>query len=211
MNAADLLKGIKVVPVVVIEDPELAVPLAETLLNSGLPAIEVTLRTPRALEAIKAIIEQVPDMIVGAGSVRNAEQVVAVSEAGVKFAVCPGFSPALLDAVAEASLPFVPGAITPSESLQLLERGYTLQKFFPAEVAGGIAYLKSLGAPLPEVKVMPTGGVKPDNLASYLALDNVACVGGTWVAPSALLNDRDFAQIGRIAKDAAAFSEAKQS
>jgi 2-dehydro-3-deoxyphosphogluconate aldolase/(4S)-4-hydroxy-2-oxoglutarate aldolase len=194
----------RVVPVVVIEEVEVAVPLAETLLASGLQAIEVTLRTPAALDAIAAISNKVPELLVGAGSVRNATQVKQVLDAGAKFGVSPGHSDVLLDAVNAASLPFIPGAVTPSESLALLDRGYTLQKFFPAGVAGGIPYLKAVAGPLPEVRFMPTGGIGADNARDYLALPNVACIGGSWMVPAASLRDRDFKAIGALAKAAAA-------
>ena len=202
MNALELLAGIRVVPVVVIEDSETAVPLARTLLDAGLRAIEVTLRTDEGVASICKIASQVPDILVGAGSLRTPAQVEAVREAGAAFGVSPGSSPALLEAIAAADLPFIPGAITPTESLELLERGYSLQKLFPASVSGGVPYLKALGAPLPEVSFMPTGGVTPDNALDYLALTNVACIGGSWIAPKAALANRDFEAIGKLAADA---------
>jgi 2-dehydro-3-deoxyphosphogluconate aldolase/(4S)-4-hydroxy-2-oxoglutarate aldolase len=203
-RADDLVSGTRVVPVVVIEEVDVAVPLAETLLASGLETVEITLRTPAALDAIAAIAHQVPDLIVGAGSLRTASQVTDVLEAGAQFGVSPGHSDALLSAVEAANLPFIPGAITPSESLALLDRGYTLQKLFPAGVAGGIPYLKAVSGPLPEVGFMPTGGISVDNARDYLALPNVTCVGGSWMVPAALLRDRDFKAIATLAKAAAA-------
>ena len=202
MSAAELLRGIRVVPVVVIDDAEQAVPLARTLLEAGLGAIEVTLRTPAAMDAIRRIVNEVPDMITGAGSVRKAAQVAAIADAGAHFGVSPGASPALLDAVEEAHLPFIPGAITPSETLCLLERGYGLQKFFPAELSGGAAYLKGIAAPIPEAAFMPTGGITAANARDYLALDNVACLGGTWIAPAASLAAADFEGIAERARAA---------
>jgi 2-dehydro-3-deoxyphosphogluconate aldolase/(4S)-4-hydroxy-2-oxoglutarate aldolase len=193
----------RVVPVVVIEDADTAVPLAETLLASGLQAIEVTLRTPAALAAITAISSKVPELVVGAGSIRNAAQITDVLNAGATFGVSPGHSNALLDAVDAANLPFIPGAVTPSESLALLDRGYTLQKFFPAGVAGGIPYLKAVSGPLPEVCFMPTGGISVENAPDYLALPNVACIGGSWMVPSTALRDRDFETIATLAAAAA--------
>lgn len=205
MSAADnLVRGMRVVPVVVIEEADVAVPLAETLLASGLQAIEVTLRTPAALDAIAAISNKVPELVVGAGSIRNSAQVTDVLKAGARFGVSPGHSAALLDAVDAANLPFIPGAVTPSESLALLERGYTLQKFFPAGVAGGMPYLKAVSGPLPEVRFMPTGGISVENAPDYLALPNVACIGGSWMVPAAALRDRDFETIATLAKAAAA-------
>ena len=206
MNAAELLSAARVVPVVVIEDAEIAAPLAETLFESGLKAIEVTLRTEAGLAAIENIASDVPDMLVGAGSVRRARQVADVISAGARFVVSPGSSDALLDAVADASIPFVPGAVTASEMLKLLDDGYTLQKFFPAELAGGASFLKAVGAPIPEVSFMPTGGIGPDNARDYLALKNVACIGGSWLTPAALLKDRNFDAIAELAADAAGLS-----
>ena len=204
MSAAELLRGIRVVPVVVIDDADKAVTLANTLLDAGLRAIEVTLRTPAGLEAIRRIAAEVPDMIVGAGSVRRAAQVGEIVSAGARFGVCPGSSPALLDAVDEAGLPFIPGAITPSETLELLERGYSLQKLFPAELSGGVPYLKGIAAPIPEAQFMPTGGITVENAPAYLALDTVACIGGTWIAPASALAASDFASIAELARAAAA-------
>ena len=203
MNAAELLRGIRVVPVVVIDDADKAVPLAQTLLDAGLGAIEVTLRTPAGLDAIRRIAAEVPDMIVGAGSVRHATQVADVVGAGGRFGVSPGSGPQLLEAVDAAGLPFVPGAITPSETLALLERGYTLQKFFPAELSGGVQYVRGISAPIPEVRFMPTGGITMENASAYLALDNVACIGGTWIATPDAVASSDFDTITRLARAAA--------
>ncbi len=208
MNAAELLAGTRVVPVVVIDNPDAAVPLARTLLDAGLRAIEVTLRTSDAIEAIRNVAAEVPDILIGAGSLRTPDQIEAVRAAGAIFGVSPGSSSRLLDAVDEAELPFIPGAITPSESLALLDRGYDLQKLFPANIAGGVPYLKALGAPVPEVSFMPTGGISPDNAGEYLALPNVACIGGSWIAPQALLKDRDFDAINKIAVSAANLANA---
>ncbi len=204
MTAAEMLGELRVVPVVVIEDPKSAVTLAETLVSCGLPAIEVTLRTPRAIEAMAAIAENVPDMLVGAGSLRDTAQIDAVLNAGARFGVSPGSTPALISAAENSGLAFIPGAVTPSESLALLERGYTLQKFFPAEICGGARYVAALGAPIPEVSFMPTGGVTAENAPDYLSLGNVACVGGTWVAPAKLIAEGRFEDIAKLARAAAA-------
>ena len=203
MNAADLLAAQRVVPVVVIDDVDDAVALASTLLSNGLDAIEVTLRTDAGLDAIERIAAQVPGMLVGAGSVRRAAQIAEVKSAGAVFAVSPGSSDALLGAAADAKLPFVPGAVTASEMLKLLDLGYTLQKFFPAELSGGAAFLKAVSAPIPEVSFMPTGGIRPDNAKDYRALSNVACIGGSWIAPPGLLHAKDFAAIAELATAAA--------
>ena len=202
MNAQTLLKGVRVVPVVVIDDVDTAVPLARTLLDAGLEAIEVTLRSADAVDAIREIVAQVPDMITGAGSIRNSEQVSTVVDAGAQFGVGPGFSDAVIDAVEQARFPFIPGAMTPSESIALLERGYSLQKFFPAGVAGGTAYLKSIGGPLPEVTFMPTGGINVDNAGDYLDLPNVACIGGSWIVSRAALRERNYELIAETARAA---------
>jgi 2-dehydro-3-deoxyphosphogluconate aldolase/(4S)-4-hydroxy-2-oxoglutarate aldolase len=203
MNAAGLLAGQRVVPVVVIDRAGDAVPLARTLLAAGLTAIEVTLRTEAGLAAIERIAKDVPGMLVGAGSVRRATQVKDVKSAGAMFAVSPGSSDALLDAVVDVELPFVPGAVTASEMLKLLDLGYTLQKFFPAKLSGGAAFLEAIAAPIPEVSFMPTGGVGPDNAQDYLALPNVTCIGGSWIAPPDLLRNRDFDAIAELASAAA--------
>lgn len=195
MNAEQLLANYRVVPVVVVESATAAVPLAISLAEAGMDVIEVTLRSAAALDAITAIAKEVPKITLGAGSLRTAQQVHDAVNAGAKFGVSPGATDSLLSAAEGLRLPFVPGAITPSESLILLERGYTLQKLFPASIVGGVDYLKALGAPLPEVKFMPTGGVSPDNMADYLALANVAAVGGSWIAPANLLKDGDYREI----------------
>lgn len=202
-TAHELLQDFRVVPVVVIDDVNTAVPLAETLLESGLRAIEVTLRTPSAVAAIAAIADAVPELLVGAGSLRNAAQVNEVVTAGARFGVSPGHSDTLIAAVATAALPFIPGAITPSESLALVDRGFMLQKFFPAGVAGGVPYLKALSGPLPEIRFMPTGGITVENAPDYLALPNVACIGGSWIVPREALRSRDFKAIAGLARDAA--------
>jgi len=203
MDASNLIAGARIVPVVVIEDSDTAVPLAECLLGAGLGVIEVTLRSDAGLKAIELIAARVPDMIVGAGSIRQAEQVDAVSRAGAKFGVAPGATGRLLKAAKQVRLPFIPGAATPSEMLWLLQRGYTLQKFFPAELLGGIPFLKATGAPIPEVRFMPTGGISVANAADYLALRNVASVGGSWITPPELLSIRDFGAISQLASEAA--------
>ena len=195
MDASKLLSGVSVVPVVVIDDVDSAAPLAECLFEAGLNTIEVTLRTDDALESMSRIVAAVPEMIVGAGSVRYTKQVAEVRQAGAKFAVSPGASDQLLDTIEEAGMPFVPGAVTASEMMRLLERGYTLQKFFPAELVGGI---------LSEVRFMPTGGVSAELANDYLALSNVVAVGGSWIAPASLLENGDYEAIGRLASDAAA-------
>lgn len=197
-----------VIPVVVIEDAEHAVPMAEALVAGGLPVIEVTLRTPAALAAIAAIKKAVPKALVGAGTVIQPTQIDAVMEAGAVFAVSPGATDVLLTACAQKGLPILPGAATASETMKLLEGGYRFQKCFPAEPVGGVAYLKSLASPLPEARFCPTGGVTSQSAPDYLALPNVVCVGGSWVAPKAVMAARDWAQIEALAREAAALKTA---
>ncbi len=202
MDATNLLSEFRVIPVVVLDDADDAVPLAKTLLDSGIGVMEITLRTVDGLKSIERVARDVPEMIVGAGSVRTVEHFADVSAAGAKFAVSPGASAALCDAAVQHDLLFVPGAATASEMIILLERGYRLQKFFPAGASGGIDFLKSVSAPIPEVKFMPTGGISVDNAADYLALPNVSGVGGSWITPTALLAKKDFAAIAELASDA---------
>jgi len=203
MDASELLAGAKIVPVVVIDDVNTAVPLAECLVDAGLNVIEVTLRTDAGLQAIERIAAAVPAMTVGAGSIRSAQQVDAVARAGAKFGVAPGATEQLLEAAERCTLPFIPGVATPSEMLLLLQRGYSLQKFFPAELLGGIPFLKAIAAPIPEVRFMPTGGISAESAADYLALDNVSSVGGSWITPAGLLTAGDFDAISRLASSAA--------
>lgn len=195
-----------VVPVVVIEDARDAVPLARALVAGGLRAIEVTLRTPAALEAIAAIAHGVPDAVVGAGTVLNPDQVAAAEAAGARFLVSPGWTERLLDAMRGSGLPFLPGVSTVSEVLRLLERGVTDLKFFPAEAAGGAPYLKSLHSPLPQARFCPTGGIDADRAQDYLALPNVACVGGTWMMPKDALRAKAWDEITALARKAAALT-----
>ncbi|MEO1035527.1 MAG: bifunctional 4-hydroxy-2-oxoglutarate aldolase/2-dehydro-3-deoxy-phosphogluconate aldolase [Pseudomonadota bacterium] len=203
MDASDTLAAARVVPVVVIDDATVAVELAATLADAGIAAIEITLRTPAALSAIAAVAKDNPGILVGAGSVRNADQFAAIVDAGARFAVSPGHSDSLLAAAKAHGLPFVPGAVTASETLTLLDHGYTLQKFFPAESAGGLPMIKALSAPLPEVRFFPTGGINVERARDYLAFDAVSAVGGSWLTPAKALASRDFASIGELAAAAA--------
>lgn len=192
-----------VVPVVVVDDPSDAVPLARALVAGGLPAIEVTLRTPAALEAIRAIADAVPDALVGAGTVITPEQVTEAVTAGARFLVSPGWTDVLLDAMRASGVPCLPGVSTTSEVVALLERGVREMKFFPAEAAGGTAYLKSLGGPLPQARFCPTGGIGPTTAPDYLALPNVGCVGGSWMLPADAVAARDWARVEELARAAA--------
>ncbi|WP_426993125.1 bifunctional 4-hydroxy-2-oxoglutarate aldolase/2-dehydro-3-deoxy-phosphogluconate aldolase [Methylomonas sp. CM2] len=192
-----------VMPVMVINHLKSAVPLAKALVDGGLKVLEITLRTPVALDAIRRIKAEVPGAIVGAGTIINVQTLHAAIEAGAEFIVSPGVTETLLDAALETSVPLLPGIITPSEVMRLLDRGITAMKFFPAEAAGGIPMLKSIGGPLPQVTFCPTGGVNPKNAPEYLALSNVACVGGSWMAPADLVDAGDWAEITRRAAVAA--------
>ena len=193
-----------VVPVVIIDDLSHAVPMARALVAGGTPAIEVTLRTPVALDAIRAIAAEVEGACVGAGTVLAPAQLEAAAQAGARFAVSPGATPGLLDAADRCDLPLLPGAASASEAMTLLERGYCLQKFFPASAAGGPALLRALSSPLPAIRFCPTGGITAQNAGEYLSLPNVVCVGGSWLSPRALLEAGDWTAIEALAREAAA-------
>ncbi|HEY9373577.1 bifunctional 4-hydroxy-2-oxoglutarate aldolase/2-dehydro-3-deoxy-phosphogluconate aldolase [Streptomyces sp.] len=193
-----------VVPVVVVEDAADAVPLARALVAGGLPAIEVTLRTPAALDAIRAIAAEVPEAVVGAGTVVSAPNVSNAAAAGARFLVSPGWTERLLDAMRASGLPFLPGVSTTSEVVALLERGVPEMKFFPAQAAGGVPYLKSLSGPLPQARFCPTGGISRASAPAYLSLPNVGCVGGTWMLPADALAARDWTRVEALAREASA-------
>ncbi|MDI3387297.1 bifunctional 4-hydroxy-2-oxoglutarate aldolase/2-dehydro-3-deoxy-phosphogluconate aldolase [Streptomyces sp. B-S-A8] len=204
MTSRSVLDLAPVVPVVVVEDAADAVPLARALVAGGLPAIEVTLRTPAALDAIRAIAAEVPDAVVGAGTVISPENVRDSVDAGAQFLVSPGWTDTLLDAMKASGVPFLPGVSTTSEVVALLERGVSEMKFFPAEAAGGTAYLKSLAGPLPQARFCPTGGITPASAPSYLVLKNVGCVGGSWMLPGDAVAAKDWARVEGLAREAAA-------
>lgn len=190
-----------IVPVLVIKDAAHARPLAQALVAGGLPALEVTLRTPAALDAISEM-SQVPGGVVGAGTLVTPADVKAAKAAGATFGVSPGATDDLLSACEEEGLPLLPGAATASEAMALLARGYDMLKFFPAEASGGAPALKAIGAPLPQVSFCPTGGVSPTNAESYLSLSNVVCAGGSWVAPLDLVEKGDWTGIETLAREA---------
>ncbi len=200
-RAAEICRLAPVIPVLVIDDAAHARPLAEALVAGGLPALEVTLRTPAALEVIRQMA-QVPGGVVGAGTLLTPDDVRAAKEAGAQFGVSPGATDRLLAAAEEMGLPMLPGAATASEVMALLERGYTTQKFFPAEASGGAPALKAIGAPLPQVSFCPTGGISLKNARDYLSLSNTLCVGGSWVAPKDLMQAGDWAGIETLAREA---------
>lgn len=203
---ASVLDLAPVVPVVVLHDVADAVPLARALVAGGLPAIEVTLRTPAALESIRAMAAEVPGAVVGAGTVISPEHVRDTVDAGARFQVSPGWTDALLEAMKASGLPFLPGVSTTSEVVALLERGVREMKFFPAEAAGGTAYLKALSAPLPQARFCPTGGISLASAPSYLALPNVGCVGGSWMVPADAVAAKDWDRVARLAAEAAALA-----
>lgn len=192
-----------IIPVLVVEDVGDAAPLAEALVHGGLPVLEVTLRTPVALEVIREMAG-VEGGHVGAGTLLTPGDVEAALEAGATFGVSPGATDRLLDACEASGLPLLPGAATATEAMVLLERGYTVQKFFPAEASGGAAAVKAIGAPIPQVRFCPTGGVSLANAGSYLSLSNVLCAGGSWVAPADAVRARDRERIVALAAEAAA-------
>ena len=193
-----------VIPVVIIDDVKAAVPMARALVAGGTPAIEVTLRTPAALDAIRAIAQEVEGATVGVGTVLDAGQLAAARDAGARFAVSPGVSPRLLDAADDSDLPLLPGAATASEVMTLLERGYRFLKFFPAVPAGGTKLIGAWASPLPQVKFCPTGGISLSTAPDFLALPNVLCVGGSWLTPADKLKAGDWAGIELLAREAAA-------
>ncbi len=205
----ELLDGQPVVPVLKIDRLADAVPLARALAAGGLKAIEITLRTADAIDAIRLVAAEVPEAIVGAGTILSTRDFDQAEKAGARFIVSPGTTLELLDAARATHTPFLPGAITPSEMMALREEGYRFLKFFPAEQAGGAPFLKSLGSPLSSIRFCPTGGVSPANAESYLSLSNVVCVGGSWVAPDDLLAKGDWTGIEELAKKAAALRAPK--
>jgi len=206
-NLESILKLAPVVPVVVIRELAHAVPLARALVAGGTPAIEVTLRTPAALDAIRAIAAEVEGAQVGAGTVLTPRSLEAAASAGAHFAVSPGVTPALLDAAAYSRVPLLPGAATASEVMALLERGYELQKCFPAAAIGGAALLRSWAGPLPDARFCPTGGITATNARDYLALPNVVCVGGSWLAPQEAVEAGDWKTIESLARTASAMRQ----
>lgn len=197
-----LLDGQPVIPVLKINDASHAVPLARALARGGLPAIEITLRTPHALEAIRRAANEVPEAIVGAGTILNPKQFDEAENAGSKFIVSPGITPALLARSAGSDVPLLPGAITPGEIMAARDAGLDFLKFFPAEQAGGAAFLKALASPIGDVIFCPTGGISAKNAMDYLNLPNVVCVGGSWVAPDDMVKEGRWDEIEALAREA---------
>lgn len=200
-----------VVPVVVLNDADDAVPLADALIKGGLPCAEVTFRTDAAEESIRRICESFPDMLVGAGTVLTTEQVERAHKAGAKFIVSPGFDPEIIDYCISIGLPVLPGCITPSEIAQTVKRGLKVVKFFPAEQSGGVAMIKAMAAPYSMVKFMPTGGISTKNLADYLSCDKILCCGGSWMVKEDLIKSGSFDKITDMTKEATALARSIRS
>ena len=203
MKIREICRLSPVVPVLIVEDIAHAAPLARALVAGGLQALEVTLRTPAALDAIRAMADAALEAVVGAGTLRSAEDVKAAIAAGARFGVSPGLSPAVMDAAADAGLPMLPGVATPSEAMAAAERGLDILKFFPAEANGGVPVLKAWASPLAGLDFCPTGGIGPGNAAAYLTQPNVLCVGGSWVAPGDMVREGDWDGITALARAAA--------
>jgi 2-dehydro-3-deoxyphosphogluconate aldolase/(4S)-4-hydroxy-2-oxoglutarate aldolase len=208
MNALELLQQSPVMPVMVIKDLDTAVDLARALVAGGVRSLEITLRSEAALQAIKLISQAVPEALVGVGTVRSAQQLDAAVKAGARFAVSPGLTPDIAQAARQAGIPFLPGIATPSESMYAADQGFIVQKLFPAEAVGGIALLKALYGPLPDIAFCPTGGINAANAAQYLALPNVKCVGGSWLTPESAVAGKDWNAITELARQACVLGKA---
>jgi len=202
LKMKEILKKSKVIPVVVIKQLEDAVPLATALVEGGLKVLEVTLRTEVAIDAIKLIKQALPDVLVGSGTVIDPTTLELSIGAGVDFMVSPGSTRELLTAVSQSDIPLLPGATTPSEIMNLLDQGFDTMKFFPAEASGGAKMLKSIAGPLPQATFCPTGGINPSNAKAYLALNNVACIGGSWMLNKQLIADKNWTEISRLSEQA---------
>lgn len=207
LDIRQIMDASPVMPVLVIEQLAHAVPLAKALFDGGLKVLEITLRTPVALEAITLIREHLPDAIVGAGTVTDSKSLMAAEQAGASFFVSPGITESLLKAAQYSPIPLLPGVATPSEAMKLFEQGYSALKFFPAEAAGGVAMLKAIGGPLPQLDFCPTGGINPNNASDYLAVPSVRCVGGSWMAPQRLIQTQNWQEIQAMARLAAALTK----
>jgi 2-dehydro-3-deoxyphosphogluconate aldolase/(4S)-4-hydroxy-2-oxoglutarate aldolase len=201
-SSEEIFKQGPVVPVLVIENVDDAVPIAKALIAGGINVLEVTLRTAAALDVISAIAKELPEAYIGAGTVTNREQLKAVTDAGAKFAISPGLTVDLLEAGKEGSIPLIPGISNISDLMTAKDAGYDHLKFFPAEAAGGIQALKSIGGPFPDITFCPTGGISPSNYKDYLALPNVKCCGGSWLAPTDAIKNKDWQVITDLAAEA---------
>ncbi|TFG87735.1 MAG: bifunctional 4-hydroxy-2-oxoglutarate aldolase/2-dehydro-3-deoxy-phosphogluconate aldolase [Chromatiales bacterium] len=199
----EIMAASPVMPVIVLDRVDDAVPLAKALMSGGIRVLEVTMRTPAALDSVRAIRAALPDALVGVGTITNVADLEAARAAGARFGVSPGTTPDLLAHARGWNFPFLPGVMTPSDVMRAIEAGFAAMKLFPARQAGGVEMLKALGGPFPQVRFCPTGGIDADSAASYLALPNVVCVGGSWLSPPALVATRDWGQIRRRAEAAA--------
>jgi len=204
VQPSEVLNASPVMPVMVIEDAENAVPLARALMAGGIKVLEITLRTEAAMASIKAISEQVEGALVGAGTITTPEQLQAVADAGAVFAISPGLTPKLLEAANKSSIALIPGISSVSELMTGMEYGLDHFKFFPAAAAGGIPMLKGIAGPIPQITFCPTGGISPSNYNDYLALKNVACVGGSWLVPADVVKNKDWDAVTALAKEAVA-------
>ncbi len=204
IHPKDVLTASPVMPVMVIQDADDAVPMAKALCAGGVRVLEITLRTPAAIESIRRIKQEVPDAIVGAGTIINTLQLQEVTDAGAVFGISPGLTPTLLDAANQGSVALIPGISSLSELILGMEYGYEYFKFFPAEAAGGIPMLKAIAGPIPQATFCPTGGISPENYQAYLKLANVACVGGSWLVPADAVKAKNWAVITELAKTAVA-------
>ncbi len=202
MPIREILAASPVMPVIVLDRVDDAVPLAEALVSGGIRVLEITMRTSAALDCVRAIRAAVPNAIVGVGTITNIADMNAAREAGAVFGVSPGTTPALLSHAATSGFPFLPGSMTPSDVMRALDAGFTAMKLFPAQQAGGIAMLKALGGPFPHVMFCPTGGIDAESAATFLALPNVACVGGSWLSPASLIASKSWSEIQKRAEAA---------
>lgn len=202
MNIEDVMRSGPVIPVIVLDDVKQAVPLARALVAGGIRVLEVTMRTSVALDCIRAMRAEVPEAIVGAGTITRGSDLEAAIKAGSQFGVSPGATPDLLKRISDSGLPFLPGAMTPSDVMLRREAGFTRLKLFPAQQAGGVGMLKALGSVFPDVRFCPTGGIDANTAPSFLALPNVACVGGSWIVPADRIRAGDWASIQELAERA---------
>lgn len=206
MDALTLLRQGPVMPVIVVNDAAVAVDLARALVAGGIRTLEITLRTKAALAAMRRIRDEVPDAIVGAGTVRTRAHLEAALDAGAQFGISPGLTPELAAAARASGVPFIPGIATPSEAMHAQDEGFNILKLFPAEAVGGIKLLKALAGPLPELRFCPTGGIDIHSAPNYLALPNVLCVGGSWLTPDDAIAAQDWARITALAQQASALA-----
>jgi 2-dehydro-3-deoxyphosphogluconate aldolase/(4S)-4-hydroxy-2-oxoglutarate aldolase len=204
LSPLEILHNGPVIPVIVLHNVDHAVPLAQALLAGGIRVLEITLRSGAGLEGIRRISEEIPELIVGAGTVLSPEDLRMTAQSGGQFAISPGLTPSLFAASHDGPIPLIPGISTPSELMLAMERGFTELKFFPAEAAGGVQTLKAMYGPFPRITFCPTGGISPENYKEYLALSNVACVGGSWLTPSELIMKEDWDSISKLAAKASA-------